>query len=185
MILLRRDCLVFEKPNGEKMPAPADEFALELVGEAVEALDEDILKNVAQAVVHYFKEALGRENITVLEFSRALEQTLRNLGFNVKSELTGEAKAHVVDTDLKNLAESGNDGFELLFFSRLREQLRLDLEKAPQLLRISGLRPCVKHLLGARRWGARCQSLSDQIVGFLRACLGAEKVPALCALVVS
>src|ERR1041384_1215785 len=72
MILLRRDCLVFKKPDGESIPAAAQEFAVELIGEALGLLDEEVVKNAAQAVLHYFREELGQTTITVGEFSAAL-----------------------------------------------------------------------------------------------------------------
>jgi hypothetical protein len=51
-------------------------------------------------------------------------------------------------------------------------------------VRFSGLRGCVKHLAGARRWSPRCQGLHDQIVAYLRECLGAEARATECSLVV-
>ena len=52
------------------------------------------------------------------------------------------------------------------------------------MLRFSGLRGAVKQLVGARRWGARCQDLKEQIVGYLRECSGAEAGETEFALVV-
>jgi len=62
--------------------------------------------------------------------------------------------------------------------------LRSQLRQSPQLVRFRGLRGCVKHLAGARRWSARCENLQDQIVEYLRQCLTAEPEQTHCALVV-
>jgi hypothetical protein len=184
MIHLRPDCLVFKTNAGENIPCSAEEVIIELVGEASAVLDEELVKNAAQAVLHFFKTEMGRSSVSISEFSLALEQALRGFGFEVKSAPAGLEKVRIVDTDLRLLAGESTEGFELLFFARLRQELRLKLEQSPQVVRFSGLRGCVKQLVGAKRWGLRCQSLNDQIVEFLRTCLSAESGRASCALVV-
>ena len=52
------------------------------------------------------------------------------------------------------------------------------------VFRFRGLRDCVKLLTGAKRWSPHCQSLNDQIVEYLRGCVGAETTGNRCALVV-
>jgi hypothetical protein len=187
MILLRRDCLEFKTSSGETLPCSAQQMTVELMGEAAGMVDEDLVKNAAQAVLHYFKHELGRTSVTTAEFSQALEQVLRGLGFEVQSTakvMSGGPPPRVIDSDLRLLACQSGKGFELIFFNKLREELRLKLTEAPQVLRFNGLRGCVKQLVGAKRWGMRCQRLNDQIVEYLRTCLSAEYAGKSCALVV-
>jgi hypothetical protein len=86
--------------------------------------------------------------------------------------------------DLRKLAFESGKGFELIFFPRLRDELRKSLQESPGVIRFQGLRSCVKQLMGAHRWSPRCEKLSDQIVAFLRLCWSSEVAPAGCALVV-
>jgi hypothetical protein len=81
------------------------------------------------------------------------------------------------------VGESGG-GCELLFFPRLRDALRHQLQQEPQSVRFRGLRSCVKQLAGAQRWCARCRTLHEQIVDFLRNCLTAESARKDCSLFV-
>jgi hypothetical protein len=90
----------------------------------------------------------------------------------------------VSETSLDALAVETGAGGELLFFPRLRQEMRQQLSQSPRLLRFNGLHDCVKRLVGARRWCDRCRAMSDQIVGYLRQCLD-ENHRADCALVVS
>jgi hypothetical protein len=91
----------------------------------------------------------------------------------------------VLDCNLQQLATSATaEGFELLFFPQLRQELHRQLEQSPQVLRFSGLRDCVKQLAGTPRWNRRCQNLNDQIVDFLRGCWQTESASQSCALVV-
>ncbi len=185
MILLRQDCLGFKTASGEAIPCTAQQMTVELLGEAAHLVDEYVVKNAAEAVLHYFKSELGRTTVTTAEFSEALEQVLRGLGFEVQSQATVNKPARrVVESDLRVLASESGQGFELVFFSRLRNELRCRLGESPHVLRFNGLRGCVKQLVGAKRWGTKCQQLNDQIVEYLRTCLSVEFDGRSCALVV-
>ena len=193
MILLRPDCLVFRTADGENVPCSAHEVTVELMGDSAEWLDAEMVEHAAGAVLHYFKSEKGQNTVSVAEFSEALERVLRGLGLNVKASEHSEALAvkipstpppRVVEADLQKLAGEPDLGCELVFFPRLRDALRRELDGAPLLLRFRGLRECVKQLAGAKRWGPQCQALNDQIVDYLRCCLGAEKSGANCALMV-
>jgi len=193
MILLRPDCLVFKTADGENIPCSAHEVTVELMSDCTEWLDPDMVEHAAGAVLHYFKSEKGKETVSVAEFSEALECVLRGLGLNVKASDNAEAPLaeaeslpppRVVEANLQELAGEPNLGCELVFFPRLRDTLRRELDGTPLLLRFRGLRACVKQLAGARRWGPHCQALSDQIVDYLRGCLGAEKSGSNCALMI-
>ncbi len=187
MIQLNPDCLIFRTADGENIPCSAELVTIELIGDAVSALDPEIIENASAAVLHYFKQELGREYVTVAEFSEALEKVLRNFGLVVKKVEEKKAeprkRPNVVDDDLRQIACESGKGFELFFFSNLREHLHTKIATGdPEIIRFSGLRSCVKQLVGARRWSSRCQALNDQIVDYLRTCLSAEQKR--CALVV-
>lgn len=184
MIQLHPDCLIFQTSAGEYIPCSAEVVTIELVGEST--LDPDIVREAASAVVYYFKVELGRDHVSIEEFSRALEKVLEKLGF----EVTAGENAHddsAAETpailNLPELATACGKGFELVFFQRLRNELREQLRAHPRTLRFQGLRTCVKQLTGARRWSDRCQKLNDQIVEYLRECYAVEG-PADCNLVV-
>ena len=65
MILLRPDCLVFKRADGHNVPCSAHEVILQLLGDSAEQMEEDFLQNVAEAVLHYFKEDLGWTTVSV------------------------------------------------------------------------------------------------------------------------
>ena len=114
---------------------------------------------------HYFRDELGRETVTVAEFSLALEKVLRGFKLDATAPEPGDGPAPlVVRSDLCRLVGEQSEGCELFFFPRLRDELRSQLEQSPQMLCFQGLRDCVKQLIGTRRWTARCQTLHDQIV---------------------
>ncbi|MFZ1074532.1 MAG: hypothetical protein WAO21_13985 [Verrucomicrobiia bacterium] len=186
MIALMSGCLLFRLASGESVPFSAEMISVELVGDAVGKFDPELLSHAAASVFHYFKNELGRETVTVGEFAGALEKALRGLGFNVFSDEPEprRERREIVEADLLTLARESGESRELFFFPRLRGELRAQLRRTPRLVRFRGLRGCVKQLAGARRWGLRCEKLEEQIVEYLRGCLGAEPEQAHCALVV-
>jgi len=196
MIALAYDCLLFQTSSGESIPFSAEMISVELTGDGVGTFDQEFLKHAASAVFHYFKNDLGRVTVTVGEFAGALEKVLRGFGLQSEAdEQNGEgleeapveqisAERRVLKSDLRLLASESGKGFELFFFSRLRDELRQQLLLDPEVLHFRGLRSCVKQLTGARRWSARCQTLQDQIVEYLRNCFTSEASQPNCALLV-
>ena len=184
MISLAAGCMLFELPSGESIPFSAEMISVEVVSDGVSRLDPDVVRHAAASVFHYFKHDLERQTVTVGEFAEALEKVLCGLGYQVdNSEPTRDA-AQPAGADLRRLAREAGGARELSFFPRLRRELRTQLRKSPSVVRFRGLRGCVKHLVAARRWSPRCQDLHDQIVIYLRECLGAEARKAKCTLVV-
>ena len=186
MIQLNPDYLIFQTSNGDNIPCSAEVVTIELIGEAVEFLEPELVRNASAAVLHYYKNELGKDSVTVAEFSEALEKILRGFGLDVKTDDAPPAKpgARVCETDLRELTASAGKGFELIFFAALREHIRHELDGSAEILRFKGLRGCVKQLTGAQRWCNRCQKLNDQIVDYLRGCLTAEPRRNSCSLVV-
>ena len=180
MIQLKADCLIFETSGGQQVPCSAEWVTLELMGDAAELLDPEVVENASAAVLHYFKHELNQTFVSVAEFAQALETVLRGLGLKVVSS----SAPRVEESDLRLLAHDAGKGCELFFFPNLREEIKQKLRHSPQVVRFRGLRGCVKQLSGSMRWNRRCEKLNDQIVEYLRECWSSEKASERCALVV-
>ncbi len=183
MIFLSRDYLLFELESGERIPFSAETISVELAGGEDGPFDTDFLQQAIKAVFHYFQNELDRESVTLAEFSGAMERVLRGFLRGGTPPAETLADRTVAESDLRRLVSETNPT-ELQFFPRLRDELRAQLRSQPRMLRFRGLRGCVKHLTGARRWSPRCQDLHDRIVEYLRACAAADSAGRDCALVV-
>jgi hypothetical protein len=183
MILLRPDYLLFETSEGQVVPCSAELVAVELIGEAIDRLDAELVRQAATAVLHYFSQDLGYKTVSVGQFADALETALTKLGVQVKSA-GAEQPGEIAMSDLRALVSRADKAFELGFFPKLRDELRARLESCPRTVRFFGLRACVKELMGVRRWNRRCQRLNDQIVEFMRDCMGSEAAPGSCDVVI-
>ena len=201
MIQLKTDCLVFQTNDGDNIPCSAEWVTFELLGDGAALVDSEVVRHASAAVLHYFKHELQRQFVSVGDFAQALEKVLRSFGLSVSADcqaqppiensggtplpLSCPSAPRVLESNLKDLANNAaNEGFELLFFPQLRQELRRNLDQSPNVLRFHSLRDCVKQLAGARRWSHRCQTLHDQIVDFLRSCWETEPARRSCALLV-
>jgi hypothetical protein len=184
MIALNSNCLLFQLVNGESVPCSAEMISIEIVGNSAGLLDPEVLRHAAASVFHYFKIELERETVTVGEFAGALEKVLRQLGLTIRPDGLESRPRQILESDLCLIAHESGGSLELFFFPQLRKELRRQLRQSPRVLRLRGLRHCVKQLSGARRWSLRCEKLREQIVEYLRNCLTAEPEQNDCALVV-
>jgi hypothetical protein len=186
MIQLHSDYLVFEVSGGDKIPCSVEKLTIEVLADSLDQIDPDVIQHAAAAVLHYFRDDLGRVNVTIDEFTSALEHVLTGLGYRVEgSSAPATTSTEVVEADLGAMAESLGDALELGFYPRLRKELRELLATTPRMIRFRGLRPCAKRLARVRRWCPRSVRVSDEIVGFLRACWGAERPRTECSLLVN
>ena len=184
MIQLHPDYLIFQTSQGELIPCSAESVTIELIGDASSVLDPDTVRQAAAAVVHYFKQELGQETVSVGDFSQALERVLNSFGYDVSTSNSDEAPdLRMTVSDMSEIARSSG-AFELTFFQCLREEFHRQARTSPDVVSFCGLKPTVKAMVGAKRWCDRCEKLSDQIVEFLRECLIVEKANESCALVV-
>jgi len=85
MIQLHPDYLIIQTSQGENIPCSGETVTIELMGEAASSLDPEVVREAAAAVVHYFKEELKQEHVSVAEFSTALERVLHGFGYDVSS----------------------------------------------------------------------------------------------------
>jgi hypothetical protein len=184
MIWLGSEYLMFQMPSGESVAFSSDAIAVEIVDETDGELDSHMVKQAANAVYHYFKHELGRQTVTVGEFAKAMEKALDGFEISIVSSKPIRPTRSVAEADLCKIAQDCGRVFELTFFPKLRDELRMQLIGSPNVVRFTGLRGCVKELTGAKRWSSRCSAMQEQIVGYVRQCLNTDAAKAGCTLVV-
>src|SRR5512147_41882 len=112
----------------------------------------EFVGHATKVVFDYFKKELGRQSVKADEFAAALEKVLRGFAATAYQVAPAGDGLPVAEYDLCRLAFEAGQGRELVFFPRLRAELQRQLQDSRRVLRFRGLRGCVKHLAGARRW---------------------------------
>ena len=178
MILLRPDYLIFELGDGELLPLPAEMVTIEMI-DSTDCVDQEMIRNITAAILHYFRVELGKQSVSLSEFAQELEKAIAHCSDQPKPS----RQRRIREADINDLFGESEERMELDVYRRLRQEMRELLDGQPDELRFSGLRHCVKQVLRAKRWGRRCQNLNDQIVAYLHDCLRAH-ASSNCSLVV-
>src|SRR5260370_36737991 len=100
MILLADDCLVFHTASGEGVPYSAEMISVELMGDNASLFDPEFIKHAAAAVFHYFRDELGRQTVTIAEFSLALDHVLRGFNLAASRMHSAEPVPRIIQPDL-------------------------------------------------------------------------------------
>src|SRR5688572_25749205 len=124
MIRPQPDCLTVKGPGGDSIPCSAELVTVNLLGEAADLLDPELVQNAAQAVLHYFKVEQGKSFVSLQEFSTTLATVLRGFGISINPDDGAPPPRRISESDLRELACESGKGFELAFFPRLRDELR-------------------------------------------------------------
>lgn len=190
MIRLHSDYLVFELDTGEAIPCSVEAIAFELVEAIAGMTDRNIIENAARAVVHYFREELKQEAVSIKEFIECLSFVLKGFGFEIETknlpsneptldDLEDQLNANDPDStkiytnslvDILDNQRKQGSVMEMGFFQELRSTINDDLSHHPDFIQFTGLRPCVQSLLSTNRWTKKCESLSKQLVQYLEEC---------------
>ena len=127
-----------------------------------------IASDIAKGIIEYLRQRYPANTITVDELYEKISRALGVLGWeDVAAEL--QVGPPPLRISLAEIAKEAGDGFELAFFRLLRERLAETCVTGAQQVQCYGLKPGVKILQRARRWGDRCQRLAEEIAEFLRA----------------
>ena len=65
MIQIHPGYLFFKMSGGQSIPCSAEVATVELMGDAAELCDPELVRSAASAVLHYFKSELGRDCVRV------------------------------------------------------------------------------------------------------------------------
>ena len=86
------DELIVKLSNGQSVPCQAKNITLEILGDI--EISEDVVREAAEAVAHYFRDELGLNSVTVQEFTDVLEQVLQGFGYDVCQTSSEEDPTH-------------------------------------------------------------------------------------------
>lgn len=147
-----------------------------------------VIEMAAECLVRHFQEIARHRIVSLAEFIGTTRELLESFVMEV-----GQGNVHDRQLDLLATVRHPGCGFELEFFSRLRNFLaeigkgsarsasagsssaklqeaspNAGLPSGVPLIRITGLCDCVRFLTGQRHWSRRCGELRDEIVAFIR-----------------
>ena len=124
---------------------------------------EHVTETVELSLSVYYQENV----ISVPRLTERIRDALQGIGYSeIGAYLTLGRPGERLD--LAALAREAGAGYELMFFNRLREQLRSLIGAGTTEVDLVGLAPCVKQLRARKSWSRSCEALQEEIVSFVR-----------------
>ena len=184
MIQLHHDAIVVCHPDGRVEPLAIQDL-VECLGADTKAkalmLDPDLLQQIIESVVRYFRNDLQRDTVSFPEFMALARKLVKNFFEEVLKN-----DHDPLQLDLFETARGCGAAFELEFYLEIKRFLKRktnlaqsetihSVNQSPSPLsendlplRITGLRRCAKFLAGRRRWCKSSSKMQNEIVHYIR-----------------
>ena len=134
--------------------------------EAAERDDFPFVDDLLEGILHYLEHKCPLRVLTIEELHTRVRRMLERIGCEAIAQ-TLPLLAPPVTLSLSRAAKEAGNGFELLFFNKIHDEIEDLRMHGVEELRFTGTRDCVKMLRGVDRWTAPCEQLHDEIVTFL------------------
>ena len=135
-----------------------------------------LAEHVAASVSNYLRHRYDGHVLTAPRLADAVASVLQVIGYaEVASHFEpGPPPARV---SLLELAKKAGNGYELAFFELLNRVMQQFLASRAAYFEFFDLDLCVKELKSRKVWARDCQSLSEEIIAFLREQVGGAGHP--------
>jgi hypothetical protein len=168
-LITTRDQLPLLRINRWEVVHYEESWVLDLIRQAAARAglrDAWIAEDIARGIVMYFKERFAHNSISIEEFFRKIDGTLRAIGF---ADVAGNLRKSAPPThlSLSRMAEEAGSGYELFFFQLLGERLEEARRRGTTQVFCRELREAVTRICAAKRWNRRCEELQSEILDYL------------------
>jgi len=155
--------------DGHLAPFDEQRLALSIQSVAARLGDADwwLAESIAAAVHAFAVKCRSDSIIASNEIDDIVVTVLSMLGFKELSQAFAR-KRRRAEIHLGDLAGRVGAAFELEFFRQLDQALGAAADRRLSVLELDGLRTCVMHLRGARRWTESCRRFAEEIVAYVR-----------------
>ncbi len=126
-----------------------------------------LANHVTESVSSFLQQDFDENVVTIGRLEKAVQSVLQVIGYSDVARCF-QTLPPPVRASLADLARRAGHGYELAFFSLLRDFLRAIPDSESRQVELLDLHPCVKILRGAKAWRADCQQLTGEIVLFIR-----------------
>jgi hypothetical protein len=165
MIELREDVIFVKRANGRCVSLTLEDLAAQITTHpTIGVIELWVARQIAHAVLHYFRADQKREVVEEDELHQVLELVLERC----IEVIDRDEPAPSFCADLRKLAVEAGHGCELAFFRKLDTTLRHLRDHRARVIQFTGLRSCVKLLAGSKIWSKSCRRLEHDIILFLR-----------------
>lgn len=134
---------------------------------AAEREDFPFIDDLLEGIVHYLENKCPLRVLTIEELHARVRRMLERIGCDAIAR-TLPLLAPPITLSLSRAAKEAGNGFELIFFNKIHDEIEELRMHGVEVLRFTGTRDCVKMLRGVNRWTTPCERLHEEILSFLK-----------------
>ncbi|MBT8036516.1 MAG: hypothetical protein KJO21_03125 [Verrucomicrobiae bacterium] len=135
--------------------------------EAAQRDDFPFIDDLLEGILHYLENKCPLRVLTIEDLHARVRRMLERIGCDAIAQ-TLPLLAPPVTLSLSRAAKEAGNGFELIFFNQIHDEIEDLRRHGVEVLHFTGTRDCVKMLRGVNRWSTPCEQLHEEILSFLK-----------------
>ncbi len=143
------------------------DVALQRAADACDRADFPFIDDIRDGVLHYLEHKCPWRLIAIEDLFERMKRMLRRIGCVAIADHLSPLAPPLTVSVARAAREAGN-GFELLFFQALQEEIDDLRSRGAEEFHFTGLRESARLLRGTRRWSPSCEILHREILAFLQ-----------------
>lgn len=141
--------------------------ALQRAAESCDRADFPFIDDIRDGVLHYLEHKCPWRLLAIEDLFERMRRMLRRIGCDAIAEKL-EPLAPPLTFSIARAAREAGNGFELLFFHHLQEEIEDLRQRGAEEFHFTDIRESALVLRGGRRWTRSCEGLHREILAFLQ-----------------
>lgn len=143
------------------------DLALKRAAESCNRADFPFIDDIRDGVLHYLEHKCPWRLLPIEDLFERMKRMLRRIGCDAIADHLLPLSPPLTVSVARAAREAGN-GFELLFFQRLQDEIEDLRKRGAEEFHFTDLRDSALVLRGAARWDRSCDRLHQEILAFLQ-----------------
>lgn len=143
------------------------DLALKRAAESCDRADFPFINDIRDGVLHYLEHKCPWRMLPIEDLFERMKRMLRRIGCDAIADKLLPLAPPLTVSIARAAREAGN-GFELLFFQMLHEEIADLRTRGAEEFRFTDLRESAQVLRGTVRWNRACELLHREILAFLQ-----------------
>ncbi len=143
------------------------DLALQRAAESCDRADFPFIDDIRDGVLHYLEHKCPWRVLPIEDLFERMKRMLRRIGCDAIADNL-QPLAPPLTVSVARAARDAGNGFELVFFQTLQEEIDDLRRRGAEEFHFTELRASAQVLRGAVRWNRSCERLHQEILAFLQ-----------------
>jgi hypothetical protein len=143
------------------------DVALKRAAESSDRADFPFINDIRDGVLHYLEHKCPWRLLPIEDLFERMRRMLRRIGCDAIADKL-QPLAPPLTVSIARAAREADNGFELVFFQKLQNEIDDLRTRGAEEFRFTDLRESAQILRGAARWNRACEHLHREILAFLQ-----------------